>query len=275
MDGPSPASMCVLASGSGGNCTVIAVGDGDARRVMLIDAGLSPRRTRRLLGDLDLSMEQVRVVLLTHLDTDHWRWSWRGELPEAARVFLSGTHLAAGRRAGWLPPSASAWDGDFEAMNGVGVRPLHMDHDDLGVSAFRIEIGGGTLGFATDLGRVTAPLIELLRGVEVLAIESNYCTRMQVGSARPWFLKKRIMGGRGHLSNDEAARAVEAIAPRRHVVFLHLSRECNRPSLVADLHRGGDYEFTISEQFAPTRWVRLTRTPAAQVYPRSLWEAPR
>jgi phosphoribosyl 1,2-cyclic phosphodiesterase len=267
--------MCVLASGSGGNCTVVAVGDGDARRVMLIDAGLSPRRTRRLLGDLGISMDQVRAVLVTHLDTDHWRWGWCTQLPESARVVLSGPHLEAGRRAGWLPAWAGSWDGDFEAMEGVGVRPVLVEHDELGVAAFRIDIGGATLGFATDVGRVTPALIDVMRGVEVLAIESNYCPRMQEQSSRPWFLKKRIMGGRGHLSNQQAAAAVQEIAPRRHVVFLHLSRECNRPSLVAEMHRGGDYEFTISEQFAPTRWVRLTQTPASQVFPWSLWEAAR
>lgn len=274
MDGP-PASMCVLASGSGGNCTVIAVGEGDARRVMLIDAGLSPRRTRRLLGELGLSMDQVRVVLVTHLDTDHWRWAWSTELPDATRVLCSAPHLEAGRRAGWLPASAASWDSEFEAMEGVGVRPVLCQHDELGVAAFRIDIAGATLGFATDLGRVTPDLIELLRGVEVLAIESNYCPRMQEDSSRPWHLKRRITGGRGHLSNHQAAAAVEEIAPRRHVVFLHLSRECNRPSLVADLHAGSDYEFTISEQFAPTRWVRLTQAPAAAYFPWSLWEAAR
>lgn len=120
------------------------------------------------------------------------------------------------------------------------------------------------MGYATDLGRVPERLIERLRGVDVLAIESNYCPRMQMVSTRPWHLKQRIMGGFGHLSNEQALEAIAAIEPREHVVLLHLSRECNCPSLVARLHAGSDYALTISDQETATRWVSVParkRTP--------------
>ncbi|MFT3685918.1 MAG: hypothetical protein QM783_13520 [Phycisphaerales bacterium] len=100
-------------------------------------------------------------------------------------------------------------------------------------------------------------------------IESNYCPKLQVASDRPEFLKRRIMGGRGHLSNDEAIDAIEAIAPREHVVLVHLSQQCNDPALVASLHRrrrgidaSSDSVLTISTQDAPTRWVPIRRQPA-------------
>jgi hypothetical protein len=70
-------------------------------------------------------------------------------------------------------------------------------------------------------------------------------------------LKRRIMGGHGHLSNAQALDAVEAIGPGQHVVLLHLSRDCNDPELVAGLHEGSDYALTIASQDRPTRWVRL------------------
>lgn len=139
---------------------------------------------------------------------------------------------------------------------------------------------GGSIGFATDLGRVTPELVKLFKGdgsgggaveggvrggVDVLAIESNYCPRMQAASGRPGFLIERITGGRGHLSNHQAAEAIRAIEPREHVVLLHLSRQCNDVGLVASLHEGSDYHVTISSQDVPTRWVpiRGSRVPGS------------
>ncbi len=268
MGGPREhvAAIRILASGSAGNCSVVRVGRGENRRVLLIDLGLSPRRTKRLLAEDGLGLDDLDAVLLTHLDHDHWRLGWNSGLPETVPVYLHGRHFGWGTHLGILPRSARPFEGDFELACGARVRPILMDHDDLGVAAYRIDFGPGesrgeadrrpSLGFATDVGRVTAGFIAHFRGVGVLAIESNYCRDMQVDSERPQLLKRRIMGGRGHLSNVETAGAVERIAPR-HVVFLHLSRECNRADLVADLHAGGEYEYTIADQDRSTRWVAI------------------
>src|SRR5690606_32500803 len=80
---------------------------------------------------------------------------------------------------------------------------------------------------------------------------------LQAASSRPWFLKRRITGGSGHLSNHEALEAVRQIQPRSHVVLLHLSRECNCPDLVASLHQGAPYSFTVTSQTEPTPWVPI------------------
>jgi len=153
----------------------------------------------------------------------------------------------------------AAFEGAFELCPGVRVVPALASHDDMGSVAYRFEFAvcGSRFGFATDLGRVTEALVEHLQGVDVLALESNYCPRLQHASSRPWYLKRRIMGGAGHLSNEEALRAIEAISPRVHVVFLHLSQECNNPELVASMHAGADYAFTITEQHRPSRWVEI------------------
>lgn len=281
--GPAPAfrpatlaSFRVLASGSEGNCSVLCVGERDARRVILIDAGLSPRRTRRMLRQDGLSLDHIEAVLLTHLDHDHWRIGWMGVLPDTVPVYMHGRHHGWASHVGILPPTARTFEGDFDLPCGVRVRPALLQHDDLGVAVYRFELPDGcSLGFATDVGRVGAALVEHFKGVGVLAIESNYCRDMQVESDRPVFLKRRIMGGRGHLSNAETAAAVEQIAPR-HVVFLHLSRQCNSADLVADLHAGAEYEFTIADQHRPTRWVRIVAgclpEPEPTVRQPLLWE---
>jgi phosphoribosyl 1,2-cyclic phosphodiesterase len=257
--GDHPPMLRVLASGSGGNCSVLIYHHGGRRRAVLIDAGLSPRRTRGLLGRCGL--DRFDAVILTHLDSDHWRPNWAADLrliESGAPVFMHTTHARWADANGLFPPSCRRIGESFSPAPGLEAHPLLMPHDTLGVAAYRFTLpGGASLGFATDVGRATDGLIEHLRGVDVLAIESNYCPRMQAASDRPYFLKRRIMGGNGHLSNQQAADAVAEIAPRDHTVFLHLSRQCNHPELVAQLHDHADYARTITDQHVPTRWVRI------------------
>lgn len=254
------ASLCILASSSRGNCSVLVLGRGDCRRLVMIDAGLSPRRTNEVLEELGVADVPIHAVLLTHLDNDHWHPGWLGALPERARVHVHGRHRARAARLGILYTTTHLYDSDFDLVPGVRVRPALMSHDDLGAAAFRIDFehSGRSLGFATDLGRANQRLIDHLTGVDVLAIESNYCPRMQVASGRPDFLQRRIMNGSGHLSNEQAADAVRAIAPREHVVLLHLSLDCNRPELASMHHEGCLYAVTIASWERPTRWIRLT-----------------
>ncbi len=260
------ARLCVLASGSGGNCSVLLREDGRGRHATLIDAGLSPRRTRAALSRLGLALEDVRDLILTHLDGDHWCESWAGLLPEHVTVRLHRRHLGRAARLGMLTRRTEPFAEAFVLQDGVRVAPLLVSHDDLGVAAFRFEgPGGGSLGFATDVGRATGPLIEHLRGVDVLAIESNYCPVLQLASPRPAFLKQRIMGGSGHLSNEQSARAVREIGPREHVVLLHLSRQCNRPELAALAHAEPGCALTISDQHAATAWIWIPREERAPV----------
>lgn len=256
--------LCVLASGSAGNCSVLRVGD----RLILIDAGLSPRRTRRAIADLGLASVPIAAVVLTHLDDDHYHAGWPSALGAETTVYMHRSHAGRARREGRLPRRADVFAEPFEPVPGLVFAPTLIAHDSLGAAAFRVELGGvPTLGFATDIGRVSETLVAGLRGVDVLAIESNYCPRLQLASSRPDFLKRRIMGGSGHLSNEQCRDAVAAIAPRRHVVLLHLSRECNAPELAAAHHAGAPYRLTITSQLRASEWIALSHGPRATVRP--------
>lgn len=257
---PPDHALCVLASGSRGNCSVLVHRFAGAVRATLLDLGLSPRRTTTLLAALGLSWEHIDAVLLTHLDHDHCHPGWctpEAPLPRHLDVFLPKGHRKRAQRQGFaaarLMPFASA----FSTRAGLGVEPIMQMHDSLGTAAFRISSAGGTLGFATDLGRVTPALVHHLRQVDILAIESNYCPELQLSSDRPEFLKRRIMGGAGHLSNQEAAEAARQIAPRDHVVLLHLSQQCNRPDVASGPHAGAPYRLTVTCQEQPTAWIRF------------------
>ncbi len=256
-DAAPEVGFCVLASGSAGNCSVLRVGD----RLILIDAGLSPRRTRRAIADLGLASAPIAAVVLTHLDDDHYHAGWPAALGGETTVYMHRSHVGRARREGRLPRRADIFAEPFEPVPGVVFTPALIAHDSLGTSVFRVEFAGaapgGTLGFATDVGRVSEPLVSVLRGVDVLAIESNYCPRLQLASSRPEYLKRRIMGGSGHLSNEQCRDAVDAIAPRRHVVLLHLSRECNEPGLAAAHHADAPYRLTVTSQHRASEWIGL------------------
>lgn len=255
----APPRMCVLASGSSGNCTVLAFGEGPKARLVLIDAGLSPRQTALRLGDLGFTLRQVTDVLFTHLDRDHCAPAWSQALLNRATLRMHKRHMPRARRQHLLYRTRTELFGDepFRVPNVGEVHATLMDHDQLGVSVFRVDLGGHALGFATDLGRVRDDLLDHLQDVDTLAIESNYDPEMQRRSARPMFLKKRIMGGAGHLSNDECARAVREIAPKKHVVLLHLSRQCNTAELAAMPHANAPYRLTVSTQHKATAWIPL------------------
>jgi len=264
MDDSTGARVCVLSSGSSGNCAVLRYEGDDGTRTVLIDAGLSPRRTRRLLEEIGLSIDHVDAVVLTHLDSDHWHagWTtgWRRWMRPDASLHVHRTHIARVERAGTLFARPTPIEADFDLPGGTRVSCRLLQHDHDGVAAFRFDLPGDgepSLGWVTDAGRIDASLVDQMRGVHVLAIESNYCPRLQRSSGRPDFLVRRVMGGAGHLSNQECREAIERIEPREHVVLLHLSRDCNRPSLVADLHAGADYALTIAPRHAPSRWVAV------------------
>ncbi len=266
---PAEPALCVLASSSSGNCSVLTLPAAPSRlspspSFLLLDMGLGLRRTRAELARLGLALDDAVAVILTHLDTDHWNPGWARWLPAHTRILAHRRHVEYGTRWGALPRRAEPLDDTLDLPGGITARPALLSHDTLGVTTLRFELPrGDSLGFATDVGRVSPDLVEHLAGVGVLAIESNYCPRLQAASDRPWWLKQRIMGGAGHLSNEQCADAVARIAPARHVVLLHLSRDCNRPEVAAKHHRRAPYTLTIASHEHPTPWVSLSSNKTA------------
>jgi len=236
---------------------VLTIGQGLTTRVCLIDAGLSPRRTRTLLADQGFRFDQVDHILVTHFDRDHFHLGWQAAKLDNIRIHAHADHAFAAGRAGLTDKNLRLFEEPFTLWEKLTVSFARLDHDNLGVTAFRIESSNASLGYATDLGRATGDLTRALHGVGTLAIESNYCPQLQMDSNRPAFLKKRIMGGAGHLSNHESAEAVRQIAPGAHAVLLHLSRQCNLPEIALDTHADHACEVVVSSQFDPTEWIDI------------------
>lgn len=270
--------LCVLASGSAGNCSVLVAQTDHQTSFWLIDAGLSMRRTLRLLAEVGLADALPRGIILTHLDTDHANPSVLDGFGDEVPVFLHRRHLRRAEREGRLFRRTEVFDQQLNLGAGCSISVCLAHHDIDGSAALRFLLeqddGCCELGYATDVGRPTSELIEHLSGVDVLAIESNYCPRMQEAAARPAVLKERVMGGSGHLSNQQCLRMVRAIAPRHHVVLLHLSRQCNTPELATIEHLGSEYQLSISSQNEPTHWIDASFRPSgpARVRAQTLFE---
>jgi hypothetical protein len=225
-----------------------------------------------------VALRDVRAICLTHLDSDHFRPSWLGTvLNHAIRIHCHRSRVADVLEAldhEAVEPLVVGFDDEhFEPVPGLATRALPLAHDRRGSHAFRFDGFGCRVGYASDLGRVGRDLLEHFSDLDLLALESNYDVQMQLGSARPWFLKNRIMGGAGHLSNEQAYEAVREILDRtqrkgrhlpRHIVLLHRSRQCNCPKLLREVfERDGRIarRLTLAEQFQRTDWLRVRPAP--------------
>ncbi len=164
----------------------------------------------------------------------------------------------------------------FEPLPDVSASAVPLSHDVAGSHGFVFSGRGVRIGYATDLGNVPARLVDAFEALDVLAIESNYDSHMQRTSGRPLFLQRRITGGRGHLSNEQAFEAVRTMFERcqrrqqvlpAHVVLLHRSRDCNCPHLLRTLFSRDSRiaaRLTLAEQFHRSHWLGPThRMPVA------------
>jgi len=244
---------------------------------MLIDAGIGPRVAGKRLAALGANLAEVSCILLTHLDADHCRREWKAwVVRHGVRLFChqERRHDLARGDAELLTHIRTFHDRPFEPMPGITVDPLRFSHDQEGSHGFVIDVGASRLGYATDLGQVPRLLIDRFCGLNILAIESNYEPELQLQSARPEFLKRRIMGGRGHLSNQQAFAALRSVFDHadardmpypEHVVLLHRSRHCNCPHRVRALF-SQDARIapclTLAEQDHHTAWLGTSPAPS-------------
>jgi phosphoribosyl 1,2-cyclic phosphodiesterase len=285
--------LCVLGSGSSGNSTIVRA----PRGIFLLDAGFGPRVTEQRLHRFGLGLSDISAIVLTHLDSDHLNLHWLLTiLKHNIHVHVARRHLKALLKAPeirdlrlklekkHLPADALdrlivPFDDHFEPLPGVRLEVLHLVHDSTGSHGFVMDASGYRVGFATDLGHVPETLIEKFCGVDLLALESNYDPDMELRSDRPFFLKQRVMGGSGHLSNEQAFAAIQAILDRthetcgpdrlpRHIVLLHRSRQCNCPKLLRRLFAADARiapVLTLADQHEPTGWLSAGRPRAQQV----------
>ena len=227
--------FCSLNSGSNGNATYLAYRD---TRV-LVDAGLTGRVLAGALAQLHVLPETLDAILITHEHSDHILGdgvlSRRYHIPVYANEATWQT-AAMRRMVGEVPPGLRrVFDSEAEFLIGdIGVQPIPISHDAAEPVAFRLFAGSRSVSVATDMGRVTRPVLRALSGSDLVLLESNHYPEMLRHNARyPESLKQRIMSARGHLSNLSCALALMDLYQQgtRQALLGHLSQDNNTPEL--------------------------------------------
>ena len=226
--------MCSIASGSSGNCIYF----GNDHTHILVDAGISGRRIEEGLKRLDLSGRDLSGILVTHEHSDHI--SGLGVLARKYHVpiYMTGGTADAIMRMGTVGKVEPDLiheileDVPFQVQD-LLITPFKIPHDAAQPAGYRISCGGKSAAVATDLGKYNDYIVENLQGLDAVLLESNHDLNMLQVGRYPYPLKLRIMGDRGHLSNENAGRLLGRIVhDRLKYVFLgHLSKDNNYEEL--------------------------------------------
>lgn len=229
--------LYVLASGSKGNAAVVMGPEGG----VLVDCGISRKALRERANEVGCDLEQVQAILVTHEHGDHTKG-----LRVVCNHFAGPVYATAGTASG----SCSLADISFALIDhdatldiaGMRIQAFPTSHDVNDPMCFRFEVRGQTeldddgvldaIGWMTDTGYVTDEALDALYGCRILGIEANHDPRMLATGGYPAFLKARIAGESGHLSNEQAAAVLPQLVTRdtETVIALHISQENNRPS---------------------------------------------
>jgi len=254
-----------LGSGSGGNA--VAVTDGDT--TVLIDCGFSAREVAKRMALAGLDADSVDAILLTHEHSDHLRGVEVFARRHGCEVLATiGTRRAAGLDAMDACVVGIAAGSEVRVKT-LTVLPFRVSHDAAEPVGFRVTAPSGfCFGLATDTGVLTPEAAEGLAGVDLLGLESNHDLRMLEAGPYPGFLKRRILSRDGHLSNPDAADALEALVSNRlrRVIAVHRSDTNNtaslaRRGLVARLAAiGVELPVDVAPQSAPLDCMPPQRT---------------
>lgn len=222
--------FCNLFSGSTGNCTYISTGNTQ----ILVDAGVSCNKIAKSLAELNTNFDQIDAILVTHEHSDHTKGlatitkkyhipiytsekTWRN----MESLAISDTYKL------YFIPNEEFEIGDFKIF------PFSIPHDAADPCGFSISAENKKITLATDIGHLTKEIISHMEHSDILLLESNYDTETLKCGSYPYFLKERILGENGHLSNETASKAISYLCKNgvNNIILGHLSKENNFPEL--------------------------------------------
>lgn len=232
--------LCSIASGSSGNCICI----GNDNEHILIDAGISGKRIENGLKEFDLKAEEMSAILVTHEHIDHIAglgvMARRYHLPiyaTAGTIEAIKNVKSVGKIDEDLFHPISA--GDVFSIGELTLKSIHVSHDAADPIAYRVNYGDRRMAVITDLGTYDDNIVSELQGLDALLLEANHDINMLQTGIYPYPLKQRILGDKGHLSNERSGQLLcELLHDKFGTVMLgHLSKENNYEELAYEAVR--------------------------------------
>ena len=227
-------NFCSIASGSSGNCIYI----GSDRGAVLIDAGISGKRIEAGLHTIDRKTAEIDGILITHEHSDHIRGLGVLARKYHIPIYASAGTIAAVKTAGTLGKIEAELFREIRPDEGFAVKDLEIEpfaisHDAAEPVAYRINHGEKSVGVVTDLGIYDDYTVAHLKQLDAILLEANHDINMLQVGGYPYYLKQRILGNQGHLSNENAGRLLcQILHDKMKTILLgHLSRENNYEAL--------------------------------------------
>lgn len=246
--------LCSIASGSSGNCIYI----GSDTTHVLVDTGISGKRTENGLKELDLCGKDLDGILVTHEHIDHI--SGLGVMSRKYGIPIYATKgtiqgIQKCRSIGEIDEALFHEISEDEkfVIKDLTVNPMRISHDAAQPVAYRLSYGNRRVAVCTDLGVYNDYTVECLKGMDALLIEANHDVQMLQVGPYPYPLKQRILGDRGHLSNENCGRLLCRILHDnlKSIQLGHLSKENNIPELAYEAVRMeitmGDVPYTAND----------------------------
>ncbi len=248
-----------LGSGSTGNATLVEA-SGLHRRRLLVDCGLGPQVLQARLARAGLEVSDIDALFITHEHHDHMAHAHRIAMRHRIPVWMSEGSWRAGGQADYGDLLRLCADDHPIDLGELEVTPMSVPHDAREPLQLRCSDGRHQIGILTDLGHIPEGLAEQLTHCQLLLLECNHDPELLRQSAYPEFLKRRIAGDLGHLSNEQASRLAAALrgGPLQHVVAAHLSRTSNRPELALQALQNavtGWAQVSVADAVTGTDWI--------------------
>lgn len=252
------AKFCPLFSSSTGNSIYIGGGDDS----ILIDVGMTAKQMDEALWRIGVDGDNIRNIFITHEHSDHIKGLKVFTKKHKTRVFMTGGTYEALTKTDALDNVAecSIITPDGADIGCMHIKPFAISHDTLEPCGYTVEMANGRkIAVATDLGIMTDEVLNALTGCDLVMLESNHDVNMLQCGGYPYMLKRRILGVKGHLSNDACAETLTKLIQGGTTRFFlgHLSRENNMPQLayqtsvsaleMAGAHEGEDYFIRVAK----------------------------
>jgi Metal-dependent hydrolases of the beta-lactamase superfamily I len=261
--------LCSIASGSSGNCIYV----GSNQTNLLVDAGVSAKRIENGLNGIDIMPDTIQGILITHEHSDHVQGL--GILARRYHIPIYATYETARaiqsiKSLGEIPEELFQFIHPNEAftINDIEIEPFSTSHDASNPVCYTMQSEGNKVGLATDLGKYDDYILNKLDSSEILFIEANHDVNMLMVGKYPYYLKQRILGDRGHLSNETSADLIsKLIHPNmKHILLAHLSKENNYEELAYEtvccelMNRGTDFsakQVSVAHREQPSQMMLI------------------